>query len=344
MVSVLNENLKVRLTIKALVPPFSADASPLPVPNLASQQLLSQDGFPYQDYLPATYCSAQTGSFLSVNPGNIPMVLRQDMLVPKLNMVHDYLWWCKKPREISPLHEQAMDHHEIVVTEQVDLHLVCPTRRIFVKPLPPYLLCHEFWTAYICADAELHECCVGFLLSYALRIRHKSDLALAAKHHLISEEITWKTWTVFVDSLLSYIESRGGAWRCINKRYLYGELKLTRLNVVSRYCRESPGIHGYLSGYGQAGMFFKRNFAWMGLGFLYLVAILTAMQVGLAAKPLQDNAGFNWASYGFAVFCILLPVTIVVVHLLRHVGAFIIFSSGMMRKSYDSTRDRKQSA
>jgi uncharacterized membrane protein YhaH (DUF805 family) len=80
-------------------------------------------------------------------------------------------------------------------------------------------------------------------------------------------------------------------------------------------------------------MFFKRNFAWMGLGFLYLVAILTSMQVGLAAAPLKDNRSFNWASYVFAVFCILLPVTIVAVHIMRHAASLIWFSAGMMRGS-----------
>ncbi len=91
-------------------------------------------------------------------------------------------------------------------------------------------------------------------------------------------------------------------------------------------------------------MFFKRNFAWMGLGFLYLVAILTAMQVGLAAKQLKDNASFNWASYIFAVFCIFLPVTIVAVHLLRHGVGFVLFSTGMIRETQKSAKEREQSA
>ncbi|KAN0102592.1 hypothetical protein V8E51_010905 [Hyaloscypha variabilis] len=240
-------------------------------------------------------------SKLSNCQGNITAVLREDMLLPRLNKIHQYLWWCSKMRQAPALHEKLMGKHEIVVTEQADLHLVCPTGRIFIKPLPMYLLCHQLWISHICANAQLYECCTGFLLSYAWRIRHESDL---------------KAWVVFVSSFLGYLEANGGHSKFINKRYQYGELKLTRLNVVCRYAPEVPGLNGYLSGYGQASMFFKRNFAWMGLGFLYLVAILTAMQVGLAAAPLRDNAKFNLASYVFAVFCILLPVAIVAVHFL----------------------------
>ena len=280
---------------------------------------------------------------MHVTQGNITAVLREDMLLPRLNKIHQYLWWCSKMRQAPALHEKLMEKHEIVVTEQADLHLVCPTGRIFIKPLPMYLLCHQLWTSHICADAQLYECCIGFLLSYAWRIRHESDLVIAVDHGLLPKWLTWKAWVVFVSSFLGYLEANGGHSKFVNKRYQYGELKLTRLNVVYRYAPEVPGLKGYISGYGQASMFFKRNFAWMGLGFLYLVAILTAMQVGLAAAPLRDNANFNWASYVFAVFCILLPVTIVAVHFLRHVAGLIWFSAGRMRRTEENVCERAQS-
>lgn len=329
-----------------LVPPFSAAASPFPVPiqNRTPQtQATTDEGFKYQEYLPATYSTSRSGPFLHVNQGNISAAIQQDMLVPKLNDVHEYLWFCKKLPETLPLHEHVMEKRQIAVTEQVDLHLVCPTRRIFIKPLPLYLFCHEFWIAHICADTKLYMCCTGFLLSYAWRIRHESDLAIAIEHRLVPKDLTWKAWTAFVSSFLAHMKANGGPSKCVNKRYQYGELKLTRLNVVYRYAPEVPGLRGYVSGYGQASMFFKRNFAWMGLGFLYLVAILTSMQVGLAATPLKDNASFNWASYVFAVFCILLPVTIVAIHLLRHVAGLIWFSAGMMRKIQNGSEDEQQS-
>jgi len=340
------------LTFKEHSPPFSAAANPFIRAPESNSPVNSNGanapgiGFPYQDYLPASFSTSSYGPVLHVNQGNITTVLRRDMLVPKLEKVHMYLWWCERTPGTPPLHEKLMGNHEIVVTEDADLHLVCfsSRRRTLFKPLPRYLFCHEIWTSHICPDAELYMCCTGFLLSYAWRIRHESDLAIAIDHRLVPKELTWKAWTVFVSSFLGYIEANGGPSKFIHNRYRYGELKLTRLNIVCRYAPEVAGVRGYLSGYGQASMFFQRNFAWMGLGFLYLVAILTAMQVGLAAVPLRDNSSFNWACYAFAVFCILLPVTIVAVHLLRHLASLVWFSAGMMRKGDKTDELKTQSA
>ena len=74
-------------------------------------------------------------------------------------------------------------------------------------------------------------------------------------------------------------------------------------------------------------MLSKRNFAWVGLGFCSLVAILTAMQVGLAPDQLKENASY-----------------IVAVLLLRYVFGFIAFSAGLMRRTYANAEGRKENA
>ena len=98
-----------------------------------------------------------------------------------------------------------MDNRHVVLTEQVGLHLVRPSKRIFLKPLPQYLLHHSFWTRYLCANEELRRCAVGFLLSYAWIIRYESDLYLAKELHLVLESLLWKDWSRFVSSLLGYV-------------------------------------------------------------------------------------------------------------------------------------------
>jgi Family of unknown function (DUF6601) len=283
--------------------------------------------------MPATYFDSQQATISRVHPGNILNVLRQEMLVTRLNKVHQYMWWLERLPSALPLHENLMENRNIIITEQVDLHLVCPTGIIFIKPLPPYLLYHDFWTAHICEDLELYKCCAGFLLSYVWRIRNESDLALALEYRLVPRELTWRAWSLFVASFLSHVEAKGGASNCVNKRYMYGELKLTRLQIVRRQAPDVFGLEIHVNRYDAVSTFFKRKFAWMGLAFLYLVAILTAMQVGLAVDQLRDNSSFNWASYAFAVFCILLPIMIVAVHLLRHAISFLYFSAGMMRET-----------
>lgn len=327
--------LILKLSSQALSPPFSFDASPYGVTarSTSSQTPLSAADFSaYREYLPATFCKSRNALLLLLQQGNVSEVLRQELCVPSLSKPHEYLWWCARPAPAMPLHEQIMEKRTITVTEQASLHLVCPSRRIFIKPLPPYLLRHDFWAQHLCNDADLHKCGVGFLLSYAWLIRHESDLAIAEELHLVPKTISWKAWTLFVDSLLTYINCQAEPDSCVNKRYLYGEVRLPRLNIVAWYAPEMRGFKCYVKGYGQSSMFFKRNFEWMGLGFLYLVAILTAMQVGLAADHLKNNASFNRASYIFSVFCILLPVTIVAALALRHTFCLIGFSCGRMRR------------
>jgi hypothetical protein len=42
-----------------------------------------------------------------------------------------------------------MKRREIVVTEDPRLHLVWIYDRVFIKPLPKYLLSHDFWQIYL---------------------------------------------------------------------------------------------------------------------------------------------------------------------------------------------------
>jgi hypothetical protein len=106
-------------------------------------------------------------------------VINQELLLPSLNHVHEYLWWCPaQPAPALALHEQIMAQRTISVTEKVDLHLVCPSWRILIKPLPPFLLNYDFWIEYLCQDGELHRCGLGLLLSYIWLVRHQSDLAV----------------------------------------------------------------------------------------------------------------------------------------------------------------------
>jgi hypothetical protein len=121
----------------------------------------------------------------------------------------------------------------------------------------------------------------------------------------------------------------------INKRYYYGEIGLPGLNAIYRYSPKTRRQYfrsGYLLGYRQFSLFFKRNFAWMGLGFLYMTAILTAMQVGLAVPYLSGNATFHKASYVFAIFCIILPAAVVARLVAYHAFLLVRFSCGCMQR------------
>jgi hypothetical protein len=221
-----------------------------------------------------------------------------------------------------PLHYQLLLSREIFVTEQMDMHLVWTTGRIFLKPIPGFLLEPCCWSDFLscrqgclCSEAgfnsrDTQECerrglwksALGFLFSYAALIRHESDFLIAKEKRLLPAEVKWPAWRTFVKQL-----DTEHIYQKIHARFIYGELRLSRLNKIYRLFQR-PFLRGYMSHWHQYGAFFQDNFAWLASVTVYIAIVLTAMQVGLATKSLADNDTFQSASYGFTVFSILGPL------------------------------------
>lgn len=250
---------------------------------------------------------------------SIHRYLEWELKIPRLNEIHDYLWLAGRPMCARPLHRQAMLGRELVITEQVDLHMVRQESRIFLKPLPEFLLNADFWNTHICRDLHLHECACGFLLSYIWLVCSKSDLRVAQREGLLDSAITWEGWRSFTRTLLSCIDTT--TLKGINQRYHYGELRLSRLNWIHRMSSKKPTftrmIRGYMYEYNQYSDFARRNFAWVIIVFVYITVVLTAMQVGLATDRLGKSDIFQNASYGFTVLSILTPLLIFIVIVLN---------------------------
>lgn len=72
--------------------------------------------------------------------------LEQEFLSKQLDAMSPHLWMMstQSSANISPLHRQRVKGREIVITEDPKLHLVWIYDRIFIKPLPKYLLSHAF--------------------------------------------------------------------------------------------------------------------------------------------------------------------------------------------------------
>lgn len=181
------------------------------------------------------------------------------------------------------------------------MHLVwAMPRRIFLKPIPRYLLDCHFWQDNLKTQKGFYGYAFGFLLSYAALIQYESDFRIAKEKHLIPESLTWEAWINFVRQLLhSSVDDR------VNIRYHYGELRLSRLNKML-------WAHGRLRGYSfplqKYEEMFTTNLAPIGAATVYIALVLTAMQVGLATPQLGDNNAFQRVSYGFTVFSILASV------------------------------------
>ena len=265
--------------------------------------------------LPAVYHdkSHSLQTIEETNEHSIQTYLEWELTVPRLNEIHGYLWLAGRPMGARPLHRQAMLGRELVTTEQVDLHMVRQETRIFIKPMPDFLLDYEFWKDHICRFTNLYECACGFLLSYVWLVCSKSDLKMAQDAGLLGHEINWENWVSFTRSLLRTIDIQ--TLEQVNRRYHYGELRLSRLNwiyrLTSKNRRRVALIRGYMYGYTNYSEVVQRNFAWVLVAFVYITIVLTAMQVGLATDRLAQSDMFQNASYGFTVFSILTPLIII---------------------------------
>ncbi|KAL6722061.1 hypothetical protein ACLMJK_001166 [Lecanora helva] len=305
--------------------------------QLGSTRKLSQ----FDDLLPA---SQRTWDDDIQSPTASMEFLKKELGVDRLNDIHQWLWLVGRPMPPRPLHYQKAVGRNIIVHEQIDLHLTWNEQSIFLKPIPRYLLDQNFWQELlVCKDkcastdvcdneSEKHgtrpesqdgyinnqklveiertycDCCAlrrlanGFLITYTTLVAYENDFDLAKSSRLIPSEISWLQWRAMVKEWLT-LERKSD----INPRYIYGELRLGRLNHIYRLTVRSP-IRGYLYGYRTYHRFWNANLARITAFIAYIIVVLTAMQVGLATERLSKSNAFERASYGFTVFSILAPL------------------------------------
>lgn len=213
--------------------------------------------------------------------------LYNDLCAPDLESLAPYLWMMstQSSSNISPLHHQRVKGREVIVTEDPRLHLVWIYDRIFIKPLPEYLLSHNFWTKYL-LDAnsplgskrtEILRAALGYLRTYDHLIRHESDFHLAQRDdlRLVPQSISYDDFCAFASDL-SKIED---SW--VSARYSFGEIRLTRLNLYGKIFLRR--FH-FQQVHGQYGAYFSRYYGPLLFIFGILSLILSAMQVELAAE------------------------------------------------------------
>ncbi|CAH0054139.1 unnamed protein product [Clonostachys solani] len=270
--------------------------------------------------LPASY-RKESGD-LAAATQHVAACVEKELDLQRLASIHGWLWVAGLPLPPRPLHHQLLLRREIFITERMDMHLVWTTGRIFLKPIPSFLLEPGFWAEYLCCthgcDGSLDErpvlrgtqnCerqslrqrALGFLFSYAALISHESDFRIAQDKHLLPPSVRWPMWRTFVEQL-----DTENIYPRIDPRFYHGELRLTRLNKI--YALSQTPLRGYMARWDQYSAFFRDNFAWLASAMIYIIIVLTAMQVGLATESLARNNAFQSASYGFTVFSILGPL------------------------------------
>ncbi|PGH01879.1 hypothetical protein AJ80_08951 [Polytolypa hystricis UAMH7299] len=230
---------------------------------------------------------------------NLQGYLAVDLTTPKLNQIHHLLWLAGLPRPARPLHRQKLINRSVALTESPDEHLVWNESQIFIKPIPEYLLDHEFWTKELCPHPDLHNSACGLLLSYAWLISCKLDFQIAKDERILPAEVTWDAWTLLIREFLEWIDNteRGPLpITYINQRYQFGELRLTRLNSLYRFTPSIFSIRNLVFGFMPSS---TCNAGWIGnqwaTGKFQLPKTMYRVHVGLYyiyVYLYRDNCSF----------------------------------------------------
>lgn len=276
------------------------------------------------DLLPASYhyYNANGKRTVADPEKDVSAFLRKELSLGRLGEMLQHLWFAGAKHVPRRLHFQVAVGREIVVVDRMDLHLVWDKDgKIFLKPIPRFLLDPDFWqenlicpygcmclgsSAPWCRD-ELRKVALGFLYTYACLVSSETDFFLANEKRLLPRKamgatIEWDEWKNIARGLLNGHDPDN-----VHPRFLRAELRLSRINTINRFTRFPP-FQSYLRGWNNYSTFYRDNLAWMAGTAVFVAVVLAAMQVGLATERLQRDANFQSASYGFTVFCILGPI------------------------------------
>jgi hypothetical protein len=179
--------------------------------------------------------------------------------------------------------------------EDPAFHLVWIHDRIFIKPLPRYLLTHSFWKNVLLEmsttsdqpSALIVPSARGLLRSYYHLIQSESDFRIAQHKdlQLLPRDVTYEQFCAFSET---FGEIPDGD---VSERYEYGELRLTRLNAWALPLLGSTA-------YQHVGLQYIDDFSPYFTPLLFVFAVLAillnAMQVGLAAVQID---GVPWVDF-----------------------------------------------
>lgn len=228
--------------------------------------------------------------------------IERDICCVKLDRIGDKLYYIapRSHKAIRPLHRHLLKHQHIIPMEDPDLHLVWRHDKIFLKPLPQYLLSYTFWDNYLLPISTCPETlpsaldlkrdsivrdALGLLRSYFYLIQHASDFRLALSAGLLPATTTWEEFSRFSARFPSIPDS------AVSRRYRYGELGLNRLN---QWALTLMGRLWYEDMRSDDADLFAPYYAPLLFAFAMMSLILNAMQVTLTAQQLPSGLQSSW--------------------------------------------------
>ncbi|EME79344.1 uncharacterized protein MYCFIDRAFT_190287 [Pseudocercospora fijiensis CIRAD86] len=234
--------------------------------------------------------------------------LEQDLASQRLDNASPYLWMVGRPLPPRPLNKQLVLDRRIIPTTDASLHLVWTSRKIFVKPLPECMLLTALYEHLYMKPSDLRGRTLGFLHTYTALVPTKLDFDLAVENKLMPSSYAWMDWKKLVERILEDYPG-DDIYPHLDLRYVYGELRLSRLNKIYRFIL-GDWLHGYspLTGHTRYIDLVIDHLSVIAAGTVYIVVVLSAMQVVQSTKILATNHAFQRACYGFAVFSIISPI------------------------------------
>jgi hypothetical protein len=284
---------------------------------------------------------------IALNDENIGKYLKSELVTRDLDKLSPHLWLVatQDSSHISSLTHQIVRGREIIITEKPELHLTWVYNRVFIKPIPQYLLSHAFWNFYLVDEQspiprsereEITRAALGFLRSYLYLVRHESDFILATdgKQSLVPKHITY---CEFISFILSFEKVED---QSVSPRYHFGELRLTRLNFWTKVFLRRSTYHRIHQQYGAR---FAQYYAPLLFIFGVFSVALSAMQVALA-YPTTMPSDQSWMSFAnvsriFSIFTLLVTtfcVLLLLVTLILMIFREAVFALGVLYRKKKS--------
>jgi hypothetical protein len=258
------------------------------------------------------------------DPNLVSAFLVRDLECKQLDQLAPKLWMMstQSSANISPLTRQRVKDRQIILTEEPMLHLIWFYDKIYIKPIPRYLLSYGFWQSCLLNPKEplgqnhskILASALGFLRTYHYLIQHESDLRVAQHPDLVllPATITWDEW----DHLRAKIS--GIRDNEVSPRYRFGEIRLTRLNFYCKFFLRKPYYHRT---YRQYSDYFASFYPPLLFLFAILSIMLSAMQ--LEAQIEQINARWLPILGSFRAFSTLV-VILALILLVVLVAIFVV--------------------
>lgn len=247
---------------------------------------------------------------VSLHTSQVHAHLSNELETPPLDELYHKFWLVSKKSgyNIDALHRQAVKGRTIIPAQDPNLHMVWSRDKIYIKPVPVFLLNHDFWTIYLRSPKPRHSSgnssilsessysvfhrsvATGFLRSYAFLITSQLDFTIAKESYLIPNDVDWFEWSKFI------CHFRHIGDESVASRYHYGQLRLSRLHWAVRIFRppSARSVWFYQIPYWSITEFVAKSTIPLVFVFASVSLLLSSMQVALAVS--EDGLKFQGSS------------------------------------------------